>query len=65
MTAPGDSDGAEQGRAEGDDHAAYPFAYGHGRMPGFMKLLWVAFLVFITWYVVSFLLPSAAGELAG
>lgn len=60
MTAPNDPDP----RAEGDDHAAYSFRYGHGRMPGFMKLLWVGFLVFITWYVVAFLIPAAYEELA-
>lgn len=65
MTAPSESDREVRSAAERDDHAAYPFVYGHGRMPGFMKVLWVVFLVFITWYVVSFLLPSAATELGG
>lgn len=52
-------------RAEGDDQSPYPFSYAHGRMPLFMKIAWVGFLAFATWYVVVFLLESAAQELGG
>jgi hypothetical protein len=45
------------------DQEPYPFAYGHGRMPLFMKLVWVAAIAFMTWYVVKFLLTSLGVEL--
>lgn len=48
----------------GDDHAEYPFDYGHGRMPFFMKIVWIAFLAFGTIYTVTYLLESLAEELA-
>lgn len=48
---------------EGSDQSAYEFQYGHGRMPFFMKLVWLAFLVFGAWYMVSFLLEALGGEL--
>jgi hypothetical protein len=47
----------------GSDQTDYPFDYGHGRMPLFMKIVWIAFLVFATWYVVQFLLTSVGTEL--
>ncbi len=47
----------------GDDHAQYEFDYGHGRMPFFMKLVWIAFLAFATVYTVSYLLSSVGTEL--
>jgi hypothetical protein len=34
-------------------------------MPVFMKIVWVAALVFVTWYVVEFLLTSLGKELGG
>jgi hypothetical protein len=45
------------------DQEPYPFGYGHGRMPVFMKLVWVAAIAFMTWYVVRFLLTSVGAEL--
>lgn len=51
-------------RAAGDDQAEYPFDYGHGRMPLFMKLVWIAFLAFGTVYTVTYLLTSLGEELA-
>jgi len=47
----------------GDDQREMPFGYGGGRMPLFMKLAWLLFLAFATWYVVSFLLTSVGEEL--
>jgi hypothetical protein len=49
--------------AAGDDQKSYPFDYGHGRMPLFMKIAWIAFLAFATWYVVQFLLTSVGEEM--
>jgi hypothetical protein len=45
------------------DQQPYPFTYGHGRMPVFMKLAWTAALAFMTWYIVKFLLTSVGTEL--
>ena len=50
--------------AEGDDDVEYPFEYGHGRMPFFMKLVWIVFLAFGTIYTVTYLLTSLGEELA-
>lgn len=47
----------------GDDQAPYPFQYDTGRMPMFMKIAWILFLAFGTWYVVTFLLESLGQEL--
>jgi hypothetical protein len=47
----------------GNDHEPYPFGYGHGRMPFFMKIVWVVLIVFMTWYIVTFLLTSIGAEL--
>jgi hypothetical protein len=58
----GESAAAEAPAHEGNDQLPVPTAYGHGRMPLFMKLLWTAFLVFATWYVVTFLLDAVALE---
>ena len=49
----------------GDDHKVHEFAYGHGRMPLFMKLVWLGFLAFGAWYMVSFLLEALGDELGG
>jgi hypothetical protein len=46
-----------------DDQERAEMSYGHGRMPGFMKWAWIAFLAFATWYVVQFLLTSVGEEL--
>jgi hypothetical protein len=48
-----------------DDQHAHAFGYGHGRMPLFMKIAWIGFLAFATWYVVRFLLTSVGDELGG
>jgi hypothetical protein len=55
--SPASPDGA------GDDQREQELEYGHGRMPLFMKLVWIAFLAFATWYVVQFLLTSVGEEL--
>jgi hypothetical protein len=47
----------------GDDQREYALGYGHGRMPLFMKVAWLLFLAFATWYVVQFLLTSVGEEL--
>lgn len=47
----------------GDDHRPHDFAYGHGRMPFFMKAIWGGFIAFGAWYVVKFLLSALATEL--
>ena len=44
------------------DEGMHDFAYGHGRMPFFMKVVWVAFLIFATWYTVVNLLSALAEE---
>jgi hypothetical protein len=49
----------------GDDQREQPLGYGQGRMPLFMKLAWLMFLAFATWYVVQFLLTSVGEELGG
>jgi hypothetical protein len=49
----------------GDDQREHPFGYGHGRMPLFMKIAWLLFLAFATWYVVQFLLTSVGEEMSG
>ena len=61
MTSPS-SDDARQ--AEGNDQHAPDLQYGHGRMPVSMKLIWLAFLVFGAWYLVTYLLEALGGELA-
>lgn len=48
---------------EGDDNAAYDFEYDHGRMPFFMKIAWIGFLVLMTGYIVNHLLVALAEEL--
>ena len=49
----------------GHDQKPYDFKYDHGRMPLFMKVVWVGFLIFATWYVVAYLLVSLGQELGG
>ena len=60
MTAPNSKDPMPPGAG---DQQPYPFSYGHGRMPVFMKLVWTAALAFMTWYIVKFLLTSVGTEL--
>ena len=50
--------------AEGDDQRPPTMHYGHGRMPLFMKLIWLAFLAFGAWYLSTFLLDALGRELA-
>lgn len=50
--------------AGADDQTPLTVTYGHGRMPGFMKVAWVLFIVFITYYVARFLIPAAGEELS-
>lgn len=47
------------------DEGAVDFSYGHGRMPFFMKIVWIAFLVFATWYTVTYLLTALGTETMG
>ncbi len=56
---------ADPTAAAGEDQAEYPFEYDHGRMPFFMKVVWVAFLGFATWYTVTFLLTAVGKDLGG
>ncbi len=65
MTAPNTSDPSDpQGIATaGDDQRTHDFGYGHGRMPFFLKFVWLAFLAFSAWYIVKFLLAALAVEL--
>ena len=69
MTKPSSSESgaaapaASRSETEGNDHKPYDFKYDHGRMPLFMKLLWLAFLAFGAWYTVSFLLTELGEEL--
>lgn len=60
MTRPSSADP----RAEGSDQRVPDFQYGHGRMPLFMKLVWLVFLAFGAWYLVTYLLEALGGELA-
>ena len=50
---------------EGDDQQAYTFQYGHGRMPFFMKLVWLGFRGFTAWYIVTYLLEALSVDLGG
>jgi hypothetical protein len=63
--SPASPDSPASRDSPGDDQSEVPLAYGHGRMPLFMKLAWLAFLAFSTWYVVVFLLTSVGEELGG
>jgi hypothetical protein len=60
-----DENSVNRHAAAGADQEPYPFGYGHGRMPLFMKLAWVAAIAFMTWYVVRYLLTSVGAELGG
>jgi uncharacterized membrane protein YccF (DUF307 family) len=66
LTAPNSVDSKDVGpdvAVAGDDQRAYDFAYGHGRMPAFMKVVWLGFLAFGAWYVVAHLLTALADEM--
>lgn len=60
MTAPSTSDHDNAA----DDQTPAEFRYDHGRMPLFMKFVWLAFLVFAAWYTVVYLLDSVGRELS-
>lgn len=45
------------------DQVMHDFEYGHGRMPFFMKIVWVGFLSLATWYIVMNLLSALETEL--
>ncbi len=49
----------------GDDQTAYNFEYDHGRMPFFMKIIWVGFIVIATLYIVNHLLVALKADLGG
>ncbi|HMS15637.1 MAG TPA: hypothetical protein PKA37_02280 [Planctomycetota bacterium] len=63
MTSQSTDDRLDKVTAEGSDQNPYPFSYGHGRMPFFMKIVWVGFLIMTTWYVVTYLLEAVGQEL--
>jgi hypothetical protein len=63
MTSNNSDAQANKAASEGSDQEAYPFTYGHGRMPFFMKVVWVGFLGMTTWYVVTYLLEAVGREL--
>ena len=50
-------------RFEGDDQVPHEFQYDHGRMPFFMKLVWIGFILFCTWYIVTYLLTALGEEI--
>ena len=62
MTTPTSTDDEGVHRAEESDQVQYQYLYGHGRMPLFMKLLWLGFLVFGAWYTTTYLLTALQGE---
>jgi heavy metal translocating P-type ATPase len=63
MTSESSPSSPDKAAIAGDDHAEYPFDYGHGRMPLFMKLVWIGFLAFGTIYTVSYLLTALGEEI--
>lgn len=62
MTTP-NTESERPTRQDVDDHTPYGFHYGHGRMPAYLKLMWIGYLVLGTWYVTSFLLDAVAQDL--
>jgi len=61
MTTPTSDDARA---VEGDDQRSPLMHYGHGRMPLFLKLVWLCFLGFGTWYLTTYLLDALGRELA-
>ncbi len=55
--------GEERALAEQSDQVPYRYDYGHGRLPFFMKLVWLGFLAFIAYYCTVYLLEALAVEL--
>lgn len=65
MTKPSSApEPADRDAVEGDDQVPYAFSYGHGRMPLFLKVFWLVFIIFATSYVVIYLLSALGEELA-
>lgn len=56
---------SKENDAAGDDQVPYEFKYDHGRMPLFMKIVWVGFIVFATLYLVNNLLSALSNEVGG
>ena len=48
--------------AHDPDQVTHQFEYGHGRMPFFMKIVWIGFLSLATWYIVVYLLSALETE---
>jgi len=65
MTKPTSTEAPGADPAEGDDQRPASFGYAHGRMPLFMKLVWLGFLAFGAWYVARYLLIALGAELTG
>lgn len=66
MTSPSSSEtqtSPEGGDAEGSDHTIYHHQYRHGRMPFFMKVVWLGFLAFGAWYTAVYLLTALQDEI--
>jgi len=59
MTATSSADS----RPDDDDQTVHTFQYGTGRMPFFMKIVWLLFLAFGAYYVVVFLLDALGSDL--
>ncbi len=65
MTTPSSTDSTDAQTAhetESSDQVHYHHQYRHGRMPFFMKILWLGFLVFGAWYVSTYLLAALQSE---
>lgn len=50
---------------EADDNTPFTFKYDSGRMPLFMKIIWVGFLILATYYITAYLLTALGEELGG
>jgi hypothetical protein len=50
---------------ERNDQVHYQHRYDHGRMPAFMKFVWIGFIVLMFWYVSRFLLDAVGAEIGG
>lgn len=60
---PADSSQTDMTELAGADQKPFEFGYGHGRMPLFMKVIWIGFLTFATWYLATNMLDALAIEL--
>ena len=50
--------GKDAGSGEQLDARPAEFAYGHGGVPWYLMLFYLAFLVFFTWYTLEYQLPD-------